>query len=149
MRVVLQRAFGAACTVGDDITGGFDGYGLVALVGITHGDTPAIAERMAAKTWELRIFEAELSAAELDLPILVISQFTLYANTRKGRRPSWNAAAPAPISEPLVNAYTTALRNHGARVSTGRFGAHMRISFTNDGPVTIILDSADWTALAT
>ncbi|MDR0435983.1 MAG: D-tyrosyl-tRNA(Tyr) deacylase [Propionibacteriaceae bacterium] len=144
MRVVLQRAEAASCVVDGETTGGFDGFGLVALVGITHDDTPAIAERMAAKTWELRIFDGELSASDQNLPILVVSQFTLYANTRKGRRPSWNAAAPGPVSEPLVAAYAAALRAHGATVTTGRFGAHMRVTLTNDGPVTIILDSADW-----
>ncbi|MDR1355431.1 MAG: D-tyrosyl-tRNA(Tyr) deacylase [Propionibacteriaceae bacterium] len=144
MKIVLQRAKGASCSVAGEIVGGFDSFGLVALVGITHDDTLTIAERMATKTWELRIFDDERSAAELELPILVVSQFTLYANTRKGRRPSWNAAAPTLIAEPLVDAYTAALRARGANVTTGRFGAHMQVSLINDGPVTIVLDSADW-----
>lgn len=99
---------------------------------------------MAEKTWSLRIFSDELSASDLGAPVLVVSQFTLYANTRKGRRPSWNQAAPGPVSEPLVDAYAEALRTLGAEVSSGVFGAHMAVELVNDGPVTIILDSADW-----
>ena len=92
----------------------------------------------------LRIFEGELSASDLAAPILVVSQFTLYAETRKGRRPSWSAAAPGATSEPLVAAYARALTRLGAEVSSGVFGAHMQVELVNDGPVTIILDSADW-----
>ena len=118
--------------------------GLVALVAITHDDTEQIVQRMAEKTWSLRIFEGELSASDLAAPILVVSQFTLYAETRKGRRPSWSAAAPGATSEPLVAAYARALTRLGAEVSCGVFGAHMQVELVNDGPVTIILDSADW-----
>jgi len=116
----------------------------VALVGVTHDDDLAIVQKMAEKTWQLRILTDEKSASDLDAPILVVSQFTLYANTRKGRRPSWNAAAPGPISEPLVDAYVEALRGLGAHVETGIFGADMQVELRNDGPVTIILDSSDW-----
>lgn len=144
MRVVLQRATTARVTVEGRETGSFDRPGLVALVGITHDDDQPIVAKMADKTWQLRIFDQERSAADLGAPVLVVSQFTLYANTRKGRRPSWNQAAPGPISEPLVDAYADALRALGAEVSTGVFGAMMQVELVNDGPVTIILDSADW-----
>ena len=115
--------------------------GLLALVGITHDDNEQIANKMADKTWQLRILADEQSASDLNAPILVVSQFTLYANTRKGRRPSWNRAAPGPVSEPLVDAYVDALRRRGAHVETGRFGAHMAVSLVNDGPVTLVLDT--------
>ena len=141
------------------MVGEFRGPGLVVLVGVTHEDTPAVAARLADKVYDLRIFgpehagpdaadarsEAavsarELSAADLDLPVLVVSQFTLYGDTRKGRRPSWNAAAPGPLSEPLVEAYVAALRQRGAKVETGRFGADMEVALVNEGPVTLILE---------
>ncbi|CAI9405379.1 D-aminoacyl-tRNA deacylase [Aestuariimicrobium sp. T2.26MG-19.2B] len=153
MRVVLQRATRAQVTVDGEVVGRLSSPGLVALVGITHADTRETAVRMAAKTWGLRILEAppggdtahaECSASDLDAPILVISQFTLYADVRKGRRPSWSAAAPGPVSEPLVEAYVQALTDLGARVETGRFGAQMQVELVNDGPVTIILDSDSW-----
>ena len=120
------------------------GSGLVALVGATHDDTPGHAAKLADKIWRLRICNGEegpeKAAADIDAPILVISQFTLYANTAKGRRPSWNAAAPGPVAEPLVDAVVDALRAAGATVATGRFGANMQVSLVNDGPVTLILD---------
>lgn len=143
MRAVLQQALRASVKVNNEVTGGFETPGLVVLVGVTHDDTQAIAEKLARKTWELRIFE-EKSAADLNAPILAISQFTLYANTRKGRRPTWNAAAPRPISEPIFNAYVQALKDLGAQVSTGVFGEHMEVSLINNGPMTICIDSADW-----
>lgn len=118
--------------------------GLVALVGVTHDDTADHALRLADKIWRLRIFDGgdgpERAAADLDAPILVISQFTLYANTAKGRRPSWNAAAPGRVAEPLVEGVVEALRALGATVATGRFGAHMEVGLVNDGPVTLVLD---------
>lgn len=144
MRVVLQRAHSARVVVAGEVAGELASPGLVALVGITHDDDQAIVNRMAAKTWTLRILADEQSASDLAAPILVVSQFTLYANTRKGRRPSWSQAAPASVSEPLVDAYASALTKLGAQVSTGVFGAHMQVELVNDGPVTIILDSADW-----
>lgn len=120
--------------------------GLVALIGVTHDDTDEQAVRLADKIWRLRILDTdddgrERSASDVGAPILVISQFTLYANTVKGRRPSWNAAAPGPIAEPLVERVVGALRDAGANVATGRFGAHMHVHLVNDGPVTLILDT--------
>ena len=115
--------------------------GLVIMVGVTHGDTTEIAQRLAEKVWTLRILAGERSAAQDHAPLLVISQFTLYADTRKGRRPSWNAAAPRPVSEPLVQAFVTALRGLGAHVETGVFGASMQVRLVNDGPLTVIVDS--------
>lgn len=116
------------------------GQGLLALVGVTHADDVAIAARMAEKLWQLRILDEEKSASDIGAPILVVSQFTLYANTVKGRRPSWNAAAPAGLAEPLVVAFTEALRALGAQVETGAFGADMQVSLVNDGPVTVLLE---------
>ncbi len=115
-------------------------HGLVALVGVTHDDTEQTAAALADKLWRLRVLDGERSAADLDAPILVVSQFTLYADTKKGRRPSWSAAAPGPIAEPLVDHFADALRALGATVATGRFGAHMHIDLTNDGPVTLLLE---------
>ena len=140
MRVVLQRAGTARVLVEGQVVGELGRPGLVALVAITHDDTEQIVQRMAEKTWSLRIFEGELSASDLAAPILVVSQFTLYADTNKGRRPSWNAAAPGPVAEPLVDAYAQALTELGATVATGRFGAHMHVDLVNDGPVTILLE---------
>lgn len=144
MRVVLQRASNARVTVADETVGSLPSPGLVALVGVTHTDTPQIAERVADKAWNLRILEDEKSASEVGAPILAVSQFTLYADVKKGRRPSWNAASPREHSEPLFDAFVDALRNRGAHVETGRFGAHMAVELVNDGPVTIVIDSAVW-----
>ncbi|CDQ44028.1 D-tyrosyl-tRNA(Tyr) deacylase [Mycolicibacterium neoaurum] len=116
------------------------GQGLLALVGITHTDDAALAAKMAEKLWRLRILDDEAAAADVDAPILVVSQFTLYANTVKGRRPSWNAAAPRPVAEPLIDAFTAALRELGAQVGTGVFGADMQVELVNDGPVTVLLE---------
>ncbi|MBD0860889.1 D-tyrosyl-tRNA(Tyr) deacylase [Gordonia sp. zg691] len=148
MRAVLQRVSQARVSVDGDVVGELDipdgGAGLVALVGVTHSDTPEHAAKLADKIWRLRIFDGgdgpERAAADIDAPVLVISQFTLYANTAKGRRPSWNAAAPGPVAEPLVDAVIDALRIAGATVATGRFGANMQVSLVNDGPVTLVLD---------
>ncbi|OMB82600.1 D-aminoacyl-tRNA deacylase [Mycolicibacterium conceptionense] len=114
--------------------------GLLALVGATHGDDSAKARRMAEKLWQLRILDGEKSASDVAAPILVISQFTLYANTDKGRRPSWNAAAPGPVAEPLVAEFAEALKTLGAVVETGVFGADMQVELVNDGPVTVLLE---------
>ncbi|WP_026917230.1 D-aminoacyl-tRNA deacylase [Gordonia shandongensis] len=155
MRAVIQRVTSASVTVDgeevglldleDDRTDG-ERTGLVALVGVTHDDDARSAARLADKIWRLRILDGgegrpEASAADLDAPILVISQFTLYANTDKGRRPSWNAAAPGAVAEPLVENVVDELRAAGATVATGRFGAHMRVRLVNDGPVTILLET--------
>jgi D-aminoacyl-tRNA deacylase len=117
-----------------------ESQGLLALVGVTHADDAPIARQMAEKLWRLRILDGELSAADVGAPILVVSQFTLYADTRKGRRPSWNAAAPRSVAEPLVDEFVEALRQFGAHVETGVFGADMQVALVNDGPVTVMLE---------
>ena len=139
MRAVVQTVGRASVTV-DGVTVGEIGAGLLILVGVTHTDTPAVAAKLAAKAYRLRILDGERSAAEESAPVLVVSQFTLYADTRKGRRPSWNAAAPAETAEPLVDEFVAALRELGARVETGRFQAHMLVHSTNVGPRTILLE---------
>ncbi|MCZ3386491.1 MAG: D-tyrosyl-tRNA(Tyr) deacylase [Actinomycetia bacterium] len=140
MRAVVQVASGAAVHVEGERVGGFDGPGLVVLVGVTHTDTARDADRLANKIWQLRIMDDEQSASDSNAPVLVVSQFTLYADLKKGRRPSWSAAAPRPVSEPLVDAVVTALRSRGASVTTGVFGADMQVSLTNDGPRTLIVE---------
>ncbi len=147
MRVVLQRVLRATVSVDGEVVGAI-GAGLVALVGVAAGDTPERAERLAEKTADLRIFADEagrfnLSLAESGGRALVVSQFTLLADARKGRRPSFTAAAPPDEAEPLVEGYATALAGHGIGIARGRFGAHMLLLLENDGPVTIILDSED------
>jgi D-tyrosyl-tRNA(Tyr) deacylase len=139
--LVIQRVSRAAVEVDGSVVGAIDRPGLLILVGVTHSDTPEVARKLAEKAWSLRILPEERSASDLGAPVLVVSQFTLYADTRKGRRPSWNAAAPRPVSEPLVESFVTALRELGATVETGVFGAQMEVSLTNSGPVTILLDS--------
>ena len=141
MRVVVQRASSGSVSVDGAVVGSLPQPGLVVLVGVTHDDTEADAVRLADKVWTLRILAGERSAEQEEAPLLVISQFTLYADTRKGRRPSWNAAAPRPVSEPLVEAFVDALRGRGAHVETGVFGADMQVALVNDGPVTLLLDS--------
>lgn len=153
MRALVQRSNGAQVTVGTEIVGEFKGPGLVVLVGVTHADDAKAATRMAEKIYGLRVFEPrhastppgsparELSASDLGLPLLVISQFTLYADTRKGRRPTWDAAAPRPVAEPLVAAVVNELGRLGATVHTGRFGADMQVSLINDGPFTVLLET--------
>jgi D-tyrosyl-tRNA(Tyr) deacylase len=131
----------AAVSVGDEVVGAIDEPGLLVLLGVTHDDTSEKAATLAAKIWTLRILHNERSCADEQAPILAISQFTLYADTRKGRRPSWSAAAPGPVSEPLYDAFCAALEKLGAKVERGRFGADMQVSLTNDGPVTLILDA--------
>ncbi|MDP2014590.1 MAG: D-aminoacyl-tRNA deacylase [Actinomycetota bacterium] len=145
MRALVQRALNAAVLIDGEVISSFNGRGLVALIGITHDDDAATARRLAAKLFQLRIFttdenSGEFSAEELQLPLLVISQFTLYADTSKGRRPSWNAAAPGEIAEPIFDICLQELRSLGAVVGTGRFGAEMQVQLTNDGPVTILLE---------
>lgn len=144
MKLVVQRVSRASVRVDGETVGAIDRPGLCILVGITHDDTVADADRLADKVWGLRIMEGEVSASDLGAPILAISQFTLYADVRKGRRPSWSAAAPGAVSEPLMDAFVAALRARGATVETGRFGAHMDVELVNDGPVTLVLDSAVW-----
>jgi D-tyrosyl-tRNA(Tyr) deacylase len=140
MRAVIQRASSAAVTVDGQVVGRLPAPGLVVLVGVTHTDGPATAAALARKIYHLRILDAERSCAEIGAPLLVVSQFTLYADTSKGRRPSWQAAAPGPVAEPLVRAFADALRDLGGRVQTGEFGAKMQVELVNDGPVTLILE---------
>ena len=136
----MQRVSQASVSVEGEVVGRLDAPGLLVLLGITHTDTAATADRLADKIWTLRILDGERSCSDTAAPLLVGSQFTLYADTRKGRRPSWSAAAPRDVGEPLVTEFVAALRRRGAEVSTGRFGAHMAVELTNDGPVTIVLD---------
>jgi D-aminoacyl-tRNA deacylase len=141
VRAVVQRASRASITVGGEVAGRLTAPGLVVLLGVTHSDTAATAAALAAKVYYLRILAGEKSCADLSAPLLVISQFTLYADTAKGRRPSWSAAAPGPVAEPLVTAFAEALRGLGASVETGVFGAQMQVELVNDGPVTLILET--------
>lgn len=154
MRAVVQRSSDASVSVDGAVVGAFAGPGLVVLVGVTHDDDASAAHRLADKLYDLRIFgpehadgaasgettAREVSASDLGLPVLVISQFTLYGDTRKGRRPTWDLAAPGPVAEPLVDAVVHRLRERGAPVATGIFGADMQVAFTNDGPMTILLE---------
>ena len=138
---MVQRVSRASVTVDGEVVGRIDSPGLLVLLGVTHEDTGQDAEKLADKIWTLRILADERSCSDEDAPLLVVSQFTLLADTRKGRRPSWNAAAPRPVSEPLVESFVAALRTRGATVETGVFGADMQVELVNDGPVTLILDS--------
>ncbi|HEY9470204.1 MAG TPA: D-aminoacyl-tRNA deacylase [Propionibacteriaceae bacterium] len=142
MRLVIQRVSSAQVQVDGEIVGAIDRPGLLILVGVTRDDRPTTADRLAEKVWTLRILDSERSCQDENAPILVVSQFTLYADTRKGRRPSWSAAAPRSVSEPLIEAFVSSLRQRGAEVATGVFGAHMKVTLTNDGPVTLILEDS-------
>jgi len=139
VRAVVQRVSEASVTVDGEVVAAIDA-GLLVLVGVTHTDDPATAATLARKVHDLRILADERSAAEVGAPLLVVSQFTLYADTRKGRRPTWLAAAPGPVAEPLVEAVVGALRERGAHVETGVFGAGMQVALVNDGPVTILVE---------
>lgn len=139
MRALVQTVSRAEVRVDGGVVGAIRD-GLLVLVGVTHTDTPVHAEKLARKVHELRILDDERSAAETGAEILVVSQFTLYADTRKGRRPSWSAAAPAELAEPLVDAFADALRARGVCVQTGRFGAHMLVESVNVGPRTLLLE---------
>ena len=141
MRAVLQRVTRASVEVEGEVVGAIDRPGLLALVGVTHDDGPEQVERMARKIAELRILRDEESVADTGAPVLVVSQFTLHADTRKGRRPSWSAAAPGPVAEPVVEDLVAALRGRGVEVATGRFGAMMEVSLVNDGPFTLVVDA--------
>jgi D-aminoacyl-tRNA deacylase len=143
VRAVVQRVSEARVVVDGETVGALDRPGLVVLVGVTHTDTLSHAQWIASKVHTLRILQDEKSCADVDAPLLVISQFTLYADTRKGRRPSWSAAAPADIAEPLVAAVVDALRVLGAEVATGRFGADMKLHLVNDGPMTLVIDAPE------
>lgn len=140
MRAVLQRVTSACVRVDGEVVGALTRPGLVALVGVTHDDGPQQVERLARKIAELRILREERSALDAGAPVLVVSQFTLYADVRKGRRPTWNRAAPGPVAEPLVDAVVHELRGRGLEVATGRFGADMAVELVNDGPVTVLVE---------
>lgn len=149
MRAVVQRVSRAAVQVDEDVVGRIDRPGLLVLIGVTHDDTVEQAARLARKIAELRILRHpdgptagrdERSALDNAAPVLVVSQFTLYADTRKGRRPTWNAAAPGPVAEPLVTVVADVLQGLGLEVATGEFGADMAVELVNDGPVTLILE---------
>ena len=144
MRVVITRVTSASVSVDDEVLARLPRPGLLVLIGIGHGDGTQQVRAVAAKTWTLRILKDERSASDDNAPILVISQFTLHGATRKGRRPSWSAAAPAETSEVLVEAYCRELEDLGAQVLRGRFGADMQVASVNDGPVTVLIDTADW-----
>jgi D-aminoacyl-tRNA deacylase len=141
VRAVVQRVTGARVVVAGETVGEVDGPGLVVLVGVTHDDGPAQADLIVRKVAELRIMREERSAVDVGAGVLVVSQFTLYADTRKGRRPTWNAAAPAAVAEPLVDRVAAGLRERGLTVANGRFGAEMTVELSGDGPVTILLEA--------
>ena len=140
MRAVVQRVSRASVTVDGSLVGAIEGPGLLVLVGVTHEDTPALADQLAEKLWGLRILPEEKSCSDLGAPLLVVSQFTLYGDARKGRRPTWIAAAPGAVAEPLVDAVVAGLRSRGATVATGVFGADMKVELVNDGPFTVLLE---------
>jgi D-tyrosyl-tRNA(Tyr) deacylase len=141
MRAVVQRVSEASVTVDGRVVGAVDGPGLLVLLGVTHDDDEQTAQTLARKIWDLRILADEKSASDVGAPLLVVSQFTLYADTRKGRRPTWSAAAPGSVSEPLYGSFCTALEQLGAHVERGVFGAMMDVALVNDGPVTLILEA--------
>ncbi|HYQ65440.1 D-aminoacyl-tRNA deacylase [Actinophytocola sp.] len=140
MRAVVARVLSASVTVDGSVVGEIDEPGLLVLLGISADDTVATVDTMARKVHELRVLRDEQSCASTNAPLLVVSQFTLYGDTRKGRRPSWTAAARPEVAEPLVDAVVAALRARGARVATGRFGATMTVTSSNDGPFTVIVE---------
>jgi len=140
MKAVVMRVTKARVTVGDEVVGEIKEPGLLVLLGITHSDGAEQADTMARKLHELRILDDEQSCASTGAPLLVVSQFTLYGDTRKGRRPTWTKAAPGSVAEPLVDAVVAALRARGATVATGRFGADMAVESVNDGPFTVLVE---------
>jgi D-tyrosyl-tRNA(Tyr) deacylase len=145
MKALVQRVSSAEVRVDGEVVGVCrpenGAHGLLVLLGVTHGDSAAVASALATKVWGLRVLDGEQSASDVGAPVLVVSQFTLYADTRKGRRPSWSAAAPRPVSEPLVEAFCDALRGAGAHVETGEFGAMMDVHLINSGPMTVLLEA--------
>jgi D-aminoacyl-tRNA deacylase len=141
VRAVVQRVRSARVRVDGEVVGAIEEPGLLVYVGVTHDDGPEQVAWLARKTWELRIMRDEASASDLGAPVLAVSQFTLYADARKGRRPTWQQAAPRPVSEPLYDAYCAELARLGARVERGVFGADMQVESVNDGPVTLLLET--------
>lgn len=140
MRAVVQRVSSASVVVDGATVAEINEMGLLALVGVTHTDGREQAAKLASKLWNLRLLPGEKSCSDVGAPLIVVSQFTLYGDARKGRRPTWHAAAPGPVAEPLVTAVVEELRALGARVGTGVFGADMKVALVNDGPITLILD---------
>jgi D-tyrosyl-tRNA(Tyr) deacylase len=140
VRAVVQRVSRAAVSVAGEVVGRIDEAGLAVLIGVTHTDSAAVAEKMADKLWGLRILDGERSCSDLGAPLLIVSQFTLYGDARKGRRPSWVAAAPASVAQGLVEAVVAGLRSRGALVATGVFGAQMEVELLNDGPFTVLIE---------
>jgi len=141
VRAVLQRVLSASVSVDGEVVGALDGPGLLTYVGVTHGDGPDEVAWMARKIWDVRLLREEKSLSDVDGGVLVVSQFTLYGDVRKGRRPTWQAAAPGPVSEPLYTALCLELERLGAHVERGVFGADMRVESVNDGPVTVLLET--------
>ncbi|MCH1866019.1 D-aminoacyl-tRNA deacylase [Nocardioides sp. CFH 31398] len=141
MRAVVQRVTSASVTVDGAVVGAIDTPGLLVLLGVTHDDGRAQVEWMARKLWGVRVLRDEQSVSDVDAPLLVVSQFTLYGDARKGRRPTWSAAAPGAVSEPLYDAVCSELETLGATVARGVFGADMAVASVNDGPVTLVLDT--------
>ena len=142
MRAVVQRVLHASVVVDGKVVGALPGPGLLVLLGVTHHDGPAEVAWMARKVWTLRILRDEQSASDVHAPILVVSQFTLYGDARKGRRPTWQAAAPGEVSEPLYEAVCAGLEAAGSHVEKGVFGAQMAVELVNDGPITMVLDTS-------
>ena len=143
MRAVIQRVLEADVTVDGEVVGAIREPGLLVYLGVTHGDGPAEIAWTARKIWDLRLLREERSLSDVGAPVLVVSQFTLYGEARKGRRPTWQAAAPGPVSEPAYDAVCAELERLGAHVQRGVFGADMRVSSVNDGPITLVLDSPE------
>ena len=142
MRSVIQRVLSASVRVDGEVVGALDRPGLLVYLGVTHDDGPDEVAWTARKVWDLRLLRDEQSASDIHAPVLVISQFTLYGDARKGRRPTWQAAAPSPVSEPLYDAVCAELVRLGAQVERGRFGADMQVTSVNDGPMTMFLESS-------
>jgi D-aminoacyl-tRNA deacylase len=140
MRAVVQRVASAQVTVAGEVVGRLPAAGLLVYLGVTHTDGTDDASWMARKIWTLRVLPGEVSASDTGAPVLVVSQFTLYGEARKGRRPTWEAAAPGPVSEPLYDAVCAALATLGAHVERGVFGAQMEVTSVNDGPFTVLLE---------
>src|SRR4051794_290478 len=140
MRAVASRVTSASVSVGGEVVGAIDAPGLLVLVGVTHRDTSSVARQLARKLYGLRILRDEQSCESTEAPLLVVSQFTLYGQTAKGRRPSWTEAAPRPVAEPLIDEMVAELRRLGAVVATGVFGAEMAVTSVNDGPFTVLVE---------
>src|SRR6476469_9665921 len=143
MRAVIQRVLSASVRVDGEVVGELDGPGLLVYLGVTHDDGDAEVTWTARKIWDLRLLREEQSASDVAAPILVVSQFTLYGDARKGRRPTWNAAAPGEVSEPVYEQVCAELERLGATVARGAFGADMQVRLVNDGPMTLVLDAPE------